>query len=230
MYENVGNPDFRERLLQRAWDEGDYEEVLRLAKDGVVCDYEYAGLVDDWHKWELKCYRRKNAVPDILRLSRYFFFNGKRFGEDEKEYSMKAVYALMRSVVPAEEWGDFVESLIKEAEEKRDEKGSLFIFTQEKMWERYMEHLRASPSVYSLDDAPQDVWGLYVDELIRLYTAEVRRFFQFASGRKSYRDGVNQLRKLIGYGGRREAYEIIEEQKVRTPRRPALIEELSTLS
>lgn len=35
MYDNVGNPDFRKKLLQMAWDEANYDEVLRLAKKGL---------------------------------------------------------------------------------------------------------------------------------------------------------------------------------------------------
>ena len=30
MYDNVSNPDFRNRLIQMAWDKADYDEVLRL--------------------------------------------------------------------------------------------------------------------------------------------------------------------------------------------------------
>ncbi len=47
MYNKVSNPDFRKRLIQFAWDKSDYEEVLRLAKDGVIQDSDYKGLVND---------------------------------------------------------------------------------------------------------------------------------------------------------------------------------------
>lgn len=43
MYDNVDNPDFRKRLLQMAWEKKDYDEVLRLAKDGLTHDARYAG-------------------------------------------------------------------------------------------------------------------------------------------------------------------------------------------
>ena len=97
------------------------------------------------------------------------------------------------------------------------------------MWDRYMDFLRKNPSVYTLDDTPQEVWTLYKEELIRLYDSCVRHFFQQASNRDSYREGVGLLRKLIKYGGKTEADNIIAEQKARTPRRPALINELSKL-
>ena len=57
----------------------------------------------------------------------------------------------------------------------------------------------------------------------------IRHFFQHASNRNSYCEGVGLLRKLIKYGGNMEADEIVIEQRTRTPRRPALIDELSKL-
>ena len=97
------------------------------------------------------------------------------------------------------------------------------------MWDRYIEYLRKAPSIYNIDDAPREVWKLYKDELIKLYTSCVSLFFQRASNRNSYSEGVSLLRKLIKYGGKIEADKIIFEQKTRTPRRPALIDELSKL-
>ena len=92
-----------------------------------------------------------------------------------------------------------------------------------------MEYLRRNPSVYDIDDSPQEVKDLYRDEIIQLYSTSVRKFFQRASNRNSYHEGVGLLRKLIKYGGKIEADKIIIEQKSRTPRRPALIDELSKL-
>ena len=43
------------------------------------------------------------------------------------------------------------------------------------------------------------------------------------------REGAEMLKKLIKYGGGAVASRIIEEQKNRMPRRPALIEELSKI-
>lgn len=227
MYDNVANPDFRRRLLQMAWDEENYDEVLRLAKEGVVHDSEMRGLVNDWRKWEFKIYLHNNDKMNILQLARYFFFNESRFSE--KEYSKDTVFSMMKSLIPSEEWSNYVETLISEAIKMRMNERVLFIYTEEKMWYRYMEYLRKHPSVYTLDDAPQQVWTLYKDELIQLYASCVRQFFQRASNRNSYCEGVGLLRKLVQYGGKEEADRIIIEQKSRTPRRPALIDELSKL-
>ena len=227
MYENVSNPDFRKRLLQMAWDRGDYKEVLRLAVDGATHDSNYAGLVNDWHKWELKVYLQTHDHAGSLRLYQYFFFNGGRFGEEA--YSMENIYGQMKSIVLEDEWNDFVETLIKDAVSSRSYFRMLFIYSQEKMWDRYMDYLRKSPVIHELDDAPEEVWELYKDELIQLYTACVKSFFQRASSRNAYCEGVSMLRKLINYGGRTEVGKIINEQKARMPRRPALIDELSKL-
>ena len=227
MYENVVNPDFRKRLLKMAWDRGDYKEVLRLAVDGAIHDSDYAGLVNDWRKWELKVYRQVQDFAGSLRLYQYFFLNGGRFGEEA--YSMENMYSQMKSIVPKEEWKDFVVTLLKEAASIRSYFRMLFIYSQEKMWDKYMDYLRKSPEINEFDEAPEDVWELYKDELVQLYAACVRRFFKRASSRNAYCEGVSLLRKLINYGGRIEVDKIIKEQKNRTPRRPALIDELSKL-
>ncbi len=73
MYDNVSNPDFRNRLIQMAWDKADYDEVLRLAGDGVNHDAKYAGLVSDWHKWKYKAYHEIGDKVNELQLARHFF-------------------------------------------------------------------------------------------------------------------------------------------------------------
>lgn len=227
MYDNVGNPDFRKKLLQMAWDEANYDEVLRLAKEGVTHDAEWVGLVSDWHKWEYQVYCHIGDKNNTLRLAKYFFFNGGRWGD--REFSLENMYSKIKTLVPLNQWSNHIKTLISEAISKRDDGRLLFIYTQEKMWERFMEYLRKNPSTYNIDDSPQEVKDLYRNEIIQLYSTSVREFFQCASDRNSYREGVGLLRNLIKYGGRPEADKIIIEQKSRTPRRPALIDELSKL-
>ena len=227
MYDNVSNPDFRNRLIQMAWDKADYDEVLRLAGDGVNHDTEYAGLVSDWHKWEYKAYHEIGDKVNELQLARHFFFEGGRWGE--KEYSMKSMYSNLKTLVPKDEWVKYVDTLISEAQCKKDIIRLLYIYTQEKMWQEYMCYIRKNPSIYNIDDAPKEVKKLFRDEIVKLYDAAVRNYFQRASNRDSYREGVTYLRKLIKYGGTKEAEQIVAEQKSRTPRRPALIDELSKL-
>lgn len=227
MYDNVGNPDFRKKLLQMAWDEANYDEVLRLAKEGVTHDTEWVGLVSEWHKWEYQVYCHIGDKDNTLRLARHFFFNGGRWGD--REFSIENMYLKIKTLVPLSQWSDYAETLISESVSKRDNGRLLFIYTQEKMWERFMEYLRKNPSAYNIDDSPKEVKDLYRNEIIRLYSTSVRKFFQHASNRNSYREGVGLLRNLIKYGGKIEADKIIIEQKSRTPRRPALIDELSKL-
>lgn len=227
MYANIANPDFRKRLLQMAWDKSDYEEVLRLAKDGVNHDAGLAGLVSDWRKWEYRVYRDTNDKVNMLLLARHFFFDGGLWRE--KEYSMETMYSTLKDLIANSEWSNYVETLISEAQRKRDTGRVLYIYTQEKMWDKYMDCLRKNPSTYNIDDAPQEVKELFKEEIIKLYTSAVKAFFQRAAGRDSYREGVGLLRNLIKYGGKAEADKIVIEQKSRTPRRPALIDELSKL-
>lgn len=226
MYKNVTNPEFREKLMQMAWDEENYEEVLRLAEDGERYDMERERLVLDWCKWKMKVYRQRNDKENTLKLARYFFFN-RNFGKGQ-EYSMEAMYLLMKSLLPDRQWGEWVESLLVDAVEKKDI-CELYIYTQEKTWDKYIAYLRRKPIISFLDDAPNEVKTLYRNEFIHLYEQQVRDFFQTANNRDSYRYGAGLLRRLIDYGGGNEAQAIITEQKARIPRRSALIDELSKI-
>ncbi len=92
-----------------------------------------------------------------------------------------------------------------------------------------MDYLRKNPSTYNIDDAPKEIKKIFKDEIIKLYSSAVKVFFQRAANRDAYREGVGLLRNLIKYGGKADADKIVTEQKSRTPRRPALIDELSRL-
>lgn len=225
--ENVAIPDFRQRLLQMAWDKGDYKEVLRLAKEGEEHDAKYLGLVCDWRKWEYRAYCELGLTDEILRLARYFFFRGGRMGD--KETSSDAMYAKMHELVAAKDWRSFIESLILEAQDRKEWGSLLYIYTQEQMWDRYMEYLQENPKMQYIDEAPDEVKKLYKSKIINLYTKQVVAFFKWASDRHAYREGVGHLRNLIKYGGKAEADKIIDGLKVLKPRRPALLDELSKL-
>lgn len=227
MYDNVSNTDFRNRLIQMAWDKSDYNEVLRLVKDGIKQDADYPGLVNGWRKWEYKVYHETGDKDNELKLALHFFFNGGGFGE--KEYAKEAMFAEIKSLVPRNDWTKYVKTLISEAENKKDVVRLLYIYTQERMWQEYMAFLRKYPSIFNIDKAPKEVKELFNEEIIKLYASAVREFFQRASNRDSYRDGVELLRCLIRYGGKSDAERIAAEQRSRTPRRPALIDELSKL-
>ena len=227
MYDNVTNPDFRKRLIQLAWDKADYEEVMRLTQDGLRHDAEYAGLVSDWYKWQYMVFRKIGDKENELKLARHFFFKGGRWGE--KEYSMESMYSELKSLISHNDWPKYVETLINEAKSNPDTGRLLYIYIEEKMWQEYMDYLRKNPTTYNIDNAPKEVLKIFGEEIITLYSSAVKSFFQHASNRNSYREGVGLLRNLIKYGGSKEAELIATEQKSRTPRRPALIDELSKL-
>ena len=39
-----------------AWDNADYQEILRLAQEGVEQDAKSKHLVSDWQKWEYQVF------------------------------------------------------------------------------------------------------------------------------------------------------------------------------
>lgn len=228
MYENIDNPDFRQNIIQAAWEEENVDEVLRLAKEGIAHDSQYAGLVWEWKEWEMRVYLKEDDVPNILRLAKEFFLYGNRGGFGKpNDFSMEEMYSLIKSKVDKDLWPEWLEGLISDASTSQCQ--LLYIFTQEKLWDRYMDYLKSNPIRYLLEEAPSAVRNLNKEEFIKLYAGCIEAHFQHASNRDAYRDGAFMLKKLIKYGGHEEAKRIIEHQKGRTPRRPALIDELSKI-
>lgn len=228
MYDNVSYPKFRKELIQMAWDKADYPEVLRLAQDGVISNKDLPGVVNDWRKWEYKVYAATGNTEKQIELTRHFFFS-QEFQFGEREYTIENMYTRLKALISPNQWSEYVNSLIDEARRKKDSIRLLHIYTQEKMWADYMAYLRLQTSLYIIDDAPHEVKQLFKDDIVKLYASEVSTYFQHANSRAAYSQGVELLRRLISYGGADEAAQIILQQKSRTPRRPALIDELSKL-
>lgn len=229
LYENIDNPEFRRKLLRAAWSDDNIDEVLRMAKEGIDHDSQYVGLVSEWEEWELKVYLKRDNQQDILRMARKFFLSGRHrggFGQPD-DFSMEKMYSLMKEKVDKSAWPAWRTALIKDASKSQYQ--LLYIFTQEKLWDDYLSYIKSNPTRYLLEDAPAEVRNISKKEFIYLYARCVESHFNRASDRNSYRDGASMLKNLIEYGGREEAKSIIEQQKGRKPRRPALIDELSKI-
>ncbi len=67
------------------------------------------------------------------------------------------MYSSLKTLVSKDEWKKYVETLISEAQGKKDIIRLLYICTQEKMWQEYMDYIRKNPSIYNIDDAPKEV-------------------------------------------------------------------------
>lgn len=224
LYDNLDNDDICLRLLQMTWDDGNIDECLRIAKqsESLIPDRRYL-----WKQWQLKVYMELDDISSIICIARSFFIDEIRGSSYDNilDCSTKAMYSLMKSKIPESEWTEWVEKLA--AEPKIPRHSLLYLYEEEKMWDKYIRYLSKHATSYLLESAPAQVRKLYKDEFIRLYVNCVEAYFKDASSRKEYREGAGMLRKLIKYGGEDQASEIIERQKDRTPRRPALIEELS---
>ena len=227
MYDNKKSPKIRKELLEYLWKKEKYDEILNIVKDGIKSDSEYRGLVRDWQIWEFKVYQKQRNKEKTLELARQFFLDGTYRRYDE--LTIDSIYGLLKSLVPEKDWALFLENLIKDSGKGLYENQCLYIFEKEAMWERYVDYLKKFPSFHAIEEAPKIVKQNYNDILIDLYAEAVRDYFRSASGRPQYQTGISYIKKLIKLGGKEQAIQINTEQINRTPRRPALIQELSKL-
>lgn len=227
MYDNMSIPGIRKELLEYLWQLKEYDEILKIAEDGVKNDQKWERHTNEWLVWKFKVYRLTNDNEKTLALARYFFLENSFFCQNF--FSQDELYSLIKSLVPTDKWTDYVEGLLLEGRNHPQYDHSLYIYEKEKMWDSYIGYLKEHPSTQIIDHAPQEVKQKYKETLIDLYAIEVSNFFQAALGRSQYKHGVDLLNKLILLGGKEKALQIKTGQIQRTPRRPALIDELSKL-
>ena len=63
------------------------------------------------------------------------------------------MYAVMKSLIPQDEWMKYVKTL----SDKKDTVRLLYIYAQEKMWREYIDFLRKDPSTSNIDEAPEEL-------------------------------------------------------------------------
>lgn len=88
------------------------------------------------------------------------------------------MYSLIKSNVSKEDWTKWRDSLIEEAIDKQNRNILTYIFTQEEMWDRYINYIKKNPDQYLLEDTPKAVRNLYQDEFIKLYGNCARQHFK----------------------------------------------------
>ena len=76
--ENMNLPEIRKKVIEDAFNQDDFQTVLKLAVQGeeLARKNRYHGLVDSWQDWRLKVYQKQNDVEMIREIIRNFIIRG----------------------------------------------------------------------------------------------------------------------------------------------------------
>ncbi len=224
--DNISNPDFREELIKQAIKSKEYKYALELTKEGInKDDKKLMGLANKWREYQLEIYQKLEDKENIIRLAHYFIINESSYSQ-----SLKYYYDLLRKIIPANSWREYMEKNIIEVVRKSkwvnyDKLISFYIWEED--WDRYLELLETNTTLQQIEAAEKYLAKLYPDEFISLYDKAIRSFIENNVGRAYYQDSCRHIRRMKKLGGRQIAEELVEDMRIRYKNRKALLEELN---
>lgn len=222
--QNIYNPSFRARAIQDALDQKDYERATALANDGIDQSSGYPGLIIDWYDWLLKIAESQNDTERIILYTRYLL---QKSHNPKRDY-----YQILKEIIPAEEWTNFVESIVQEAMERKpyyrtDLVASIFI--REEWWSRLLDLVKKEYTLDQLAKYEKLLAQHFPSELADLYAERIIRYIENHVGRSHYRTACKYIRKMIKLGAREKADEVISQLRQTHYRKKALMEELDNV-
>jgi len=110
---NLHYSSFRKLALEKAMEEKRYEEVRRLAEEGLVQHTgKYAGLVSDWKKWLIRLSKATGDTTSFIKINEELFFN-----RGDMDY-----YRKLKEIIPEDEFKDKIEFYITHFRKKEDKR------------------------------------------------------------------------------------------------------------
>jgi hypothetical protein len=224
LYAKIHFKRFREIALEKALNARRYEEVRRLANEGIVQHEKGSpGWVTLWKQWLV---RLADATGDssaqAASLEELYLDRG------EMNY-----YRQLKQLLPQADFDKKVEQYIRyfRGREARFA-GVLFngkvaeILVEENRMDDLMAEIRKAPSLYLLDQYSTKLSDKFKPEYIALYERCVRREMEQSSSRDGYQKCAVYVNKILQLGGLEQARQIVLDWRAQYPRRPAMLDEL----
>jgi hypothetical protein len=228
MFNNSGNSEFREELINRAMSSEDYATARRLAEEGIKCDMKDApGLVDDWQHYLFDIYSKTGEAEKALDLCTYFIVTSRG-----RHHPLQYYYDIAKSMVPADDWTGYYDSLILKVKGKDrwpDYERLVQLYVMEKQWDKYLDLLISTPSLQNIERAESHLGKIYPQELATLYNDGILDLMKSSMGRSAYQEACRYIRRMKKLGCADMAEQLITKLRTLYPSRRALMEELGSV-
>ncbi|WP_408009207.1 SWIM zinc finger domain-containing protein [Pseudalkalibacillus sp. A8] len=212
--ENIHLQSFREKVICRLMEQGDYLGVIRRSKEGERQDQKYPGLVTTWRKYQLEAHEHLGNIAQQRELTKEFLIG------DGFEY-----YHKLKSLYQPEEWEQVRDEVLSKLQEKfLGTQTFIKILKQEKLYEKMLQYCRKKPNEiiqlypYLLDD--------YFEEVNKIFKKFIETEAETADNRKKYRKVCKHIKTYKKVYGETNTQKIIEDLKQKYERRPAFVDEL----
>ena len=216
-------PEVRKREVEKAVEQKDYAEAIRLIKDGQKTAVDNTRSTKEWKELELDVYRRTNDKAKQIELYRELFV---------LERGSMDYYHELKKLIDAKEWKAFLAKLLSETDMQAWYSSSIEadIYVEEQDSERLFALLMDANhhTLDMFDKYAHYLKSTHSDELIAEYISMVKNYATRNMGAKHYsriRQAMEAMLKLNN--GKAAAHQLAERFRDVYRRRPSLMAEIS---
>lgn len=214
--QNLQFSSFRKMNIERAMQNKDYAQVIKLALDGEAKDKNLHGLVNDWREYRYKAYKISGKLDEQRGVAMDFILDGSF--EYYKE--LKNTYAI-------DEWVEvYPKIMFLLGNQNRSYSNNYTqILIEEGEKEKLLEYVKKSPS--SVESYYKHLIPEFKEEVYELFIKYIEQAASRASDRRGYQGVCTIIRNLKKAGGKEQALEIKQKLYNRYAKRPAFRDELT---
>ncbi len=224
--------EIRMGLIDEKVSEKRFTEAKQLINEGIgiAKKKDQSGTVDEYKKTLLKIAELENDTVAFRTIARDIYDKGRNM-----EY-----YKLIKTTYKKREWPAVAEEFIKEIQSQhKPVRGIIFndddrlagIFVEEQYWERLLELVKGSTSLYFIDSYSSWLTTQFPSETLAIYRKILLEYASQNTGRNHYITIRERLKKMQAWHGGREVVRgLVELFNQQYKARKAMIEELAKIS
>jgi hypothetical protein len=209
----------RIELIERCIRKDELEEAMRQIQAGIASSQQrrLPGLTHQYDALRVKLLQQQGDKTGVIEGARALWLDG---GNEDN-------FELLCRMIPAPEWGAFVERLIKDI--RRPEQLA-WLYARENRWRDLMTLVQTDRQGGWLIGAYRDqLESRFPDDVAALYEKMVDEILVRATGRGGYKQAIAYLRQMKKIGQITRAEALVQRIRTQYANRPALLDELGKL-
>jgi hypothetical protein len=208
----------RKELIERCIKDGKLEEALHQIQAGIALSEQQhlPGLTNQYQELRIQLLQKTGDKKGLIQATRALWLD--TFSEEN--------FALLRKLIPAPEWGAFVEKLIKDV--RRTEQLA-WLYAYEKRWPDLLTLVQkyAENSGWLLDNYQKPLESRFPAEVGAIYEKRVMQILTCAKTRDEYAKAADYVRRMKKIGQTARAQKLVQQVCAQYANRPALLDEFS---
>ncbi len=206
----------RELEVREYLNKEEYNKAIETLEESKKLDREYARLVSKYSEQLIHIYQKTGQKEEYKKELIYQIF----FCKQDNLENIK----LLKAECDEEEWNTYQEQIVN----SNSCIGIKLSFLEfEELYERLLETIVESGSIYTLDQYEKILKKKFPDIIRDTYVNYIRKQAERVCYRKAYKGLMTYMKKLVKYpGGKGLADQIAKEWKVIYRRRTAMMDEL----